>query len=105
MFDVSLSELLVIAVIGVLVIGPKELPVVMRSVMRAVRQLKSFAKQFTDQFTQMVDESELKEFREEMREEVRYIRDAEGKLYESYDISDFLAEEEIRVKGKLNEPR
>jgi sec-independent protein translocase protein TatB len=40
MFDIGFSELLLIAVVGIVVIGPKDLPVVVRHVAKFLRELR-----------------------------------------------------------------
>ncbi len=47
MFGVDTSELLVVAVVALLFIGPKELPRVMMTVGRWVGQVRGYARHFT----------------------------------------------------------
>ncbi len=61
MFDVAPTELLLVAVVALLVIGPKELPRVMRVVGQWVAKARGVARQFRSGFDEMVRESELKE--------------------------------------------
>lgn len=46
MFDIGWSELLVLAAVALLVIGPRELPAAMRSVGRAVGWMRDIAQDF-----------------------------------------------------------
>jgi sec-independent protein translocase protein TatB len=59
MFDVGWSELVVIGVVALVVIGPKELPGVIRSVGRAVAKLRTMAGDFRGQFDDAMREAEL----------------------------------------------
>ncbi len=59
MFDVGWSELVVIGVVSLVVIGPKELPGVIRSVGRAVGKLRTMAGEFRTQFDDAMREAEL----------------------------------------------
>ncbi|BBF92701.1 Sec-independent protein translocase protein TatB [Blastochloris tepida] len=59
MFDIGWSELLVIAVVALVVIGPKELPDVIRGVGRTVAKLRSMAAEFQGQFNEALREAEL----------------------------------------------
>lgn len=61
MFDVAPTELLLVAVVALLVIGPKELPRVLRTVGHWVGKARGVARQFRAGFDEMVRESELKE--------------------------------------------
>ena len=59
MFDIGWSELVVIGVVALVVIGPKELPGVIRSVGRAVSKLRTMAGEFRTQFDDAMREAEL----------------------------------------------
>jgi len=59
MFDIGWSELLVIAVVAIVVIGPKDLPRVLRSVGRWTGQAKRMARDFQNQFNEALREAEL----------------------------------------------
>ena len=59
MFDIGWSELIVIGVVALVVIGPKELPGVIRSVGRAVTKLRTMAGEFRGQFDEAMREAEL----------------------------------------------
>lgn len=61
MFDIGWSELVVIGVVALVVIGPKELPGVIRSVGRAVSKLRTMAGEFRTQFDDAMREAELHE--------------------------------------------
>lgn len=69
MFDVAPSELLFVALIALVVIGPKDLPRVMRTVGRWVGRIRDVARQFRSGFDEMVRESELREMEERWRAE------------------------------------
>lgn len=61
MFDVAPTELLLVAVIALLVIGPKDLPKAMRVVGYWVGRMRGVARQFRAGFDTMVREAELEE--------------------------------------------
>ncbi len=69
MFDVAPTEFLLVAVIALLVIGPKDLPRVMRSVGQWVAKARGVARQFRSGFDEMIRESELAEMEKKWREE------------------------------------
>ncbi len=69
MFDIAPSELLLVAVIALVVIGPKDLPRVLRVVGHWAGRARNMARQFRAGFDEMVRESELREMEEKWRAE------------------------------------
>jgi sec-independent protein translocase protein TatB len=61
MFDVAPTEFLLVAVVALLVIGPKDLPRVMRTVGQWVGKARGVARQFRSGFDNIVREAELEE--------------------------------------------
>ena len=59
MFDIGSSELVVIAVVAVIFIGPKELPAVLRTVGQWTGKARRMAAQFQSQFQEALREAEL----------------------------------------------
>lgn len=59
MFDIGWSELLVIGVVALVVIGPKELPGVVRTLAQNIAKLRRMASDFQGQFTDAMREMEL----------------------------------------------
>ena len=69
MFGVDTSELLVVAVVALLFIGPKELPRVMMQIGRWIGQLRGYARHFTSGIENVIREAELEEMEKKWREE------------------------------------
>ena len=63
MFDIGWGEFVVIGAVALVVIGPKELPSVLRTVGGAVSKLKRMAGEFQQQFNEAIRESEFEEAR------------------------------------------
>jgi sec-independent protein translocase protein TatB len=61
MFDIAPSELLLVAFVALVVIGPKDLPKAMRVVGYWVGRARGVARQFRSGFDNMVREAELEE--------------------------------------------
>ena len=61
MFDVAPTEFLLVAVIALVVIGPKDLPKAMRVLGYWVGRMRGVARQFRSGFDSMVREAELEE--------------------------------------------
>ena len=69
MFDIGYSELLLIAVVALIVIGPKDLPRVMRTVGQWVGRARGMARHFRSGIDTMMREAELEEMEKKWREE------------------------------------
>lgn len=63
LFDLGWSEILVIAVILVVVVGPKDLPGMLRTFGRVMKQFRSMAGDFRRQFDDALKEAELDDVR------------------------------------------
>lgn len=59
MFDFSWGEIALVGIIALLVIGPKELPGVLRGMGQAIAKLRSMASDFQYQFNQALQEAEV----------------------------------------------
>jgi len=69
MFGVDSSELFLIVLVAVVVIGPKDLPRVMREVGRWVGKARNMASQFRLGVDQMMRETEIAELEKKWREQ------------------------------------
>jgi sec-independent protein translocase protein TatB len=67
MFDIGWSELMVIAVVAIVVIGPKDLPKAMRTVGRWSGKMRRMARDFQNQFNEALREAELDEVKKEVQ--------------------------------------
>jgi sec-independent protein translocase protein TatB len=63
MFDIGWSELVLIGVVALIVIGPKELPGMLRTVGGAIAKIRRMAGDFQSQFNEAMREAELDEAR------------------------------------------
>lgn len=64
MFDIGWSEILVLAVLAIIVVGPKDLPVMLRNIGRYTAKMRSMAREFQDGISDMARETELSELRD-----------------------------------------
>lgn len=69
MLDFNAPEFLVVAIVALLVIGPKDLPKAMRFVGHWVGKARGVARQFRSGFDNMVREAELAEMEKKWAEE------------------------------------
>jgi sec-independent protein translocase protein TatB len=67
MFDFAWSEIMVIALIALVVIGPKDLPRVLRTLGKYASRARMIAREFQGSIDQMIRESELDEVRREVQ--------------------------------------
>jgi sec-independent protein translocase protein TatB len=69
MFGVDTSELLIVAVVALLFIGPKELPRLMMTIGRWIGRMRGYARHFTAGIENVIREAELEEMEKKWREE------------------------------------
>jgi sec-independent protein translocase protein TatB len=69
MFDIASTELLLVMLVALLVIGPKDLPKAMRVVGKWVGKARGVAAQFRSGFDEMVREAELEEMEKKWKAE------------------------------------
>jgi sec-independent protein translocase protein TatB len=66
MFDLTSSKLLLLAVVALLVIGPKDIPVLLRTIGKYLGIIRSHAKEFRAQFDEAMRESEFAQIKKDM---------------------------------------
>ncbi|WP_439272417.1 Sec-independent protein translocase protein TatB [Pseudochrobactrum sp. HB0163] len=72
MLDLGWSELLVIAVVMIVVVGPKDLPKMLRAFGRATAKLRATASEFRTHFDEALREAELDEVRKTIDDVKKY---------------------------------
>lgn len=65
MFNFGWTELLLIAVVAIVVIGPKELPETLRGLGRGINKLRRMAGEFQGQFNEALREANLEDVKKE----------------------------------------
>jgi sec-independent protein translocase protein TatB len=91
LFDIGWPELLLIGVVALVVIGPKDLPRALRVAGFWVRKARTLSREFQSSIDQMIREAELDEVRQELKKaaefdvakEIRQTVDPTGDLAES----------------------
>ena len=107
MFGFSGTELILIMLVALLVINPKDLPATLRSVRDTARKIKQTAQEFTGAI--MGDENivDLKKEAAKINQEIQQIVDLNGDLQPTYsldDISDTLAEKHRKTLPSGQKP-
>lgn len=64
--EIGAAELLVIAAVALIVVGPKDLPLLMRKVARFINHMRGMAAEFRNSFDEIARQSELDELRREV---------------------------------------
>jgi sec-independent protein translocase protein TatB len=111
MFDIAWSHLAVIAVVALIVIGPKDLPRVLRTVGMWVGKARAVAREFQGSLDQMIREAELDEIRKQVEETARFDLEREveknidpaGELRRSIEEPSFPTSEARPIETKLEE--
>jgi sec-independent protein translocase protein TatB len=65
MFDIGWTELLVVGIVALIVIGPRELPRTLRTIGQMMTKVRRMASEFQGQFNEAIREAELDELRKE----------------------------------------
>jgi sec-independent protein translocase protein TatB len=95
MFDIGWDEMALIAVVSLIVIGPKDLPVVLRQMGRWTRKAREMASEFQRGVDDMVRESELADLKKQvatatdpnlLRQEVEKAIDPTGELAKAVEV-------------------
>jgi sec-independent protein translocase protein TatB len=69
MFDVGASELLLIVIVAIVVIGPKDLPLALRTAGRWIGKVRRVSAHFRSGLDTMIREAELDEMEKKWREQ------------------------------------
>jgi sec-independent protein translocase protein TatB len=92
MFDIGWSELVVIAVVALIAIGPKELPGVLRSVGQWMTKIRRMAAEFQGQFQEAMREAEMADLKKQAED----LNDAARNLTQNFDPFDYGAKDETK---------
>jgi sec-independent protein translocase protein TatB len=75
MFDIGWSELVVIGVVALIAIGPKELPGVLRMTGQWIGKVRRMAAEFQGQFQEALREAEMEDLKKQVNEITDSARD------------------------------
>ena len=70
--EIGASEILVIAVVALIVVGPKDLPMLLRRIGRFMAKLRGMASEFRASFDDMARQSELDDLRTQADGSLRF---------------------------------
>lgn len=84
MFDISFGELILVVLVAVVFIGPKELPAVIRGIAKIIKAMKGLSHEVKKTIDELARESGLKDEMDAIDMEIRMIQGDDGNWYESY---------------------
>jgi len=90
LFDIGWPELLLIGVVALVVIGPKDLPRALRTAGFWVRKARTLSREFQSSIDQMIREAELEEIRQDLKKATEF--DIEKEFKDTIDPTGELAE-------------
>src|SRR6266568_1890453 len=103
MFDFSLAETSLTLVVALLLIGPEELPGLIRGARNLKRKSQQMFKEFTNSIMELEEIGGLKDEVKKLNDDIKKIVDLDGNLQETYDISDIMPELEKHKESKREE--
>ena len=83
MLDIGWPELMIIALITILVVGPKEIPRVLRTVTQIMRKVRGMASEFQSGIDELAREAELDDLKKDIERTAS--KDIAGDLEKSID--------------------
>ena len=97
MLDIGFPEFLLISFVLLIVVGPKDLPKVLRSITSFLRKIKSMASQFHSGIDDLANEAEISDLRKEVNEidKNSLIEDHVGEIKE--------LEDDVNIKSIKND--
>ena len=87
MFDLTSSKLLILAVVALIVVGPKDLPALLRTVGRYMGMIRRQANEFRTQFEEAMRETEIADLKKEVEDlgrEAKSTLDEAGRTVETH---------------------
>jgi|GEM_PF-797882 sec-independent protein translocase protein TatB len=106
MFDLGWPELMLIMVVALVVIGPKELPNAIRMVMGVVRKLRSAAREFQSGIDDLARESGLDDMKRDLEDNLDYYDPGEAlkRISESDDDMLGLEDDPLAAGNSILDP-
>ncbi|MDX9862038.1 MAG: Sec-independent protein translocase protein TatB [Rhodospirillales bacterium] len=107
MFDIGWQELFIIAAIGLIVVGPKDLPRVLSQITKYIRKARGIAREFQSSIDEVVRQADLEEIRKEVEKgasldldhDIRNAIDPDGAIARQLDVSDVKADIERSARS------
>ena len=92
MFDLDISKMIIVGIVALAVIPPKDLPRVMRTVGQAIGKMRRMASEFQGQFMEAMREVEREADLDSVKKEFQAIND-QAKIDTSFDLVGMMRED------------
>lgn len=102
MFDLTSGKLLLLGIVALIVLGPKDFPILLRTIGKYMGIIKRQADEFRDQFNDAMRESELDQIKKEVeglgREAEASLKETEQSITKDFDTA------RADIEGHLQDP-
>lgn len=105
MFDFGLAELLLVAIVAILVIGPKELPVVMMQIGRLFKRLNYLRFALSNQFDEFMKDAGLDDAMQDVNFEDKRSGDEMVSLHEDAILAEKSQKKPKKTKKTAEKPK
>lgn len=99
MFDIGWSELLIIGLVALIVVGPKDLPIMFRKIGQWVGRLRKMAREFQRAMDDAADQAGVKDIKDGLKDATNM----QDKIFG--DAADSLKSFQNEVEGSVKEPK
>ncbi len=106
MFDITSSKLLILAIVALIVVGPKDLPVLLRTVGKYLGVIRRHANEFRAQLDEVMREAEMQELRKEFEDVGREMKSTmdEGARAIDTQLANAGTDDSAKKVEKVSEP-
>ncbi|MEQ8195389.1 MAG: Sec-independent protein translocase protein TatB [Rhodospirillales bacterium] len=96
MFDIGWQELFIIAIVGIIVIGPKELPRAVRAIAGIARKARAMAHEFQDGVDDMIRHADMEDIKKQVTDagddfkgQIEKTVDPDGTVRKDFDLTEY----------------
>src|ERR1700688_2635226 len=104
MFDISWGKLVIIGVVALLVIGPKELPAVLRQLGQMMAKIRRMAAEFQGQFQEAMREAEMADLKKQFDETTSSLQTAASSMTSALDPTNIKKDMEKLIQDPIKDP-
>jgi len=103
MFDMGFAEMMIIAIVALLVIGPERLPAVARSTGKWVAKIKNFVSSVKDDVEREFKTDELRKMLDQQKDELQSLKEAMNSTKDS--VASAVIDDEMNKITENNQPK
>ncbi len=109
MFDIGWQELFIVGVLALIVVGPKDLPRVLKTVMGLIRKARMMARDFQDGIDEVVREADLDDVKSKFQnmsdsdisEKIQKAIDPDGNIASDFDMKEIQDDLDASAKDSI----